>query len=80
MKAIHKATTIEDLLDRVSAWCGEENEDWDGHPNSYDIVVLLTANPLENLQTGKFTIDLNYFQMICHIHLDTQCSNIECIL
>ena len=61
MRAIHEARTIEHLLDEVSAWSAEENEDWDGHPNSYDIVVLLTANPLKNLQNGKLTIDFELF-------------------
>ena len=30
----------------LQQWCYDENEDWDGNPQSYDIVVLLTGKKL----------------------------------
>ena len=42
---MHMARNIQQLLDGVLHWGKKENEDWDGHPKSYDIVALLSMNP-----------------------------------
>ena len=34
-------------------WCNNENEDWDGHPKYYDMVILLTGKKLDGISDGK---------------------------
>ncbi len=58
------------LLEEVTNWSEKENEDWDGHPQSYDIIAMLSGNPLEGLGDRKLpllystccTIYICYFQ------------------
>jgi hypothetical protein len=47
--------TLGELLKGTRYWSVRENEDWDGHPKSYDIVALLTGNNLKETDSCKFS-------------------------
>ncbi len=60
---IHTGRTLGELLKGTRYWSVRENEDWDGHPKSYDIVALLTGNNLKETDSCKFSHQLSLISL-----------------
>jgi hypothetical protein len=62
---IHNAQDMHEMQRAAQKWAEDENEDWDGHLKSYDVVMLLTGKKFPG----------NYYDLYFHIVHSYEISN-----